>query len=58
MQGTEKIVITTSIPQIGNLSVANLMEGMKPVVVDKGDFECRDESKVVTHFGIFGLSRF
>ena len=42
----------------GNVSIATLVEEMKPVVADKDDFECRDKSKVIAYFGIFGLSSF
>ena len=31
---------------------------MKPAVVDKDDFECRDISNVIAYLGFFGLSRF
>ena len=31
---------------------------MKPVVVDKDDFESRNKSEVIAFFGNFGLSRF
>ena len=33
------------------------MEEMKPVVAVNDDFACRDKSKVIAYFGIFGLSR-
>ena len=59
-QGTESIVITAKILQEQKPSdlIATLVEEKKPVVADKYDFECRDESKVMAINGNFGPSRF
>ena len=48
----------------GNLSIATLVEEMKPVVAEmkpvvaaKDDFECRDKSKVIINFGNFWTTK-
>ena len=41
----------------GYLLIETLVEEMKPVVAVKDIFACRDKSKVITYFGIFGFSR-
>ena len=58
LQGTERIVVNNVTSQKQKFLIVTLVEDMKPVVAVKKDFACRDESKVMACFIIFGLSRF
>ena len=39
------------------LSIETLLEDMKPVVTEKDESEYRDESIIISVFGVFGLAR-
>ena len=58
LQGTEKLVITTKIPQKQKFLKAILLGETKIAITDRNDFECRDKSKVIAYFRLLELSRF
>ena len=57
MQRRESIVIRYENAQKKNSWIAKLVEEMKPVVVEKDDFQFRDNSKVLAFFWNFGTDK-
>ena len=57
-QGTEKIFIITNFTKSQKLFDCDLGGRYEAVLAHKDDLKCRNESKVITYFQIFGLSRF